>query len=103
MRLGEDGHTASLFPGAAAIREQTRWVVADRVEASPTARITLTLPVINAAAEVAFLVSGEEKAAMLRRVTDEPSRHYPLPAQLVAPRDGRVRWLVDRAAASGLR
>jgi 6-phosphogluconolactonase len=103
LGLGEDGHTASLLPDSAAVREQTRWVVADRVAASSMARITLTLPVINAAAEVVFLVSGGEKAAMLQRVTDQPSRHDLLPAQLVAPRDGRVRWLVDRAAASGFR
>ena len=103
LGLGEDGHTASLFPGTAAVWEQTRWVVADRVAASPTARITLTLPVLNAAAEVVFLVSGEQKAAVLQRVVEVPSGHDLVPARLVAPPGGRLRWLVDSAAANHLR
>jgi polyphosphate glucokinase len=100
LGLGEDGHTASLFPGSAAIREEARWVVAPNDAPSSTERITLTLPVINAAAEVAFLVSGEEKARTLQRVIEGPRAPELLPAQRVAPSHGRLRWLVDRAAAS---
>lgn len=103
LGLGEDGHTASLFPGTAALRETARWVVAQEVDALPPRRITLTPPVINAAAEVAFLVSGPEKAAILEQVIEGPYRPRELPAQLVAPRAGRLRWLADAAAAGSLR
>ncbi|MGH7466489.1 MAG: 6-phosphogluconolactonase [Longimicrobiales bacterium] len=100
LGLGEDGHTASLFPGTAAIHERTRWAVAHYVAALSTWRVTLTLLAINAAANVAFLVSGRDKAKMLRQVTEGPYRPDLFPAQMVAPREGRLRWLVDHAAAS---
>lgn len=66
-------------------------------------RVTLAPPVINAAAQVAFIVAGAEKSVMLRRVIDGPIEPVTLPAQVVAPRDGRVRWLVDAEAANDLR
>jgi 6-phosphogluconolactonase len=72
------------------------------VAARPAWRITLTLPVIDAAAEVAFLVSGAEKAAILKRVLEDRGRRDALPAQRIAPRTGRLRWLVDAAAARRL-
>jgi len=100
--LGEDGHTASLFPGSAAVHEQTRWVLAARASAASMWRITLTPAVINAAAEVLFLVSGGAKAAILRRVLEGPRRPQELPAQAIAPSNGRVRWCVDAAAAADL-
>jgi 6-phosphogluconolactonase len=65
-------------------------------------RITLTPVVLNAAAEVVFLVAGADKAAMLHRVLEDPVDPDALPAQVVAPRDGRLRWLVDADAAAGL-
>jgi 6-phosphogluconolactonase len=68
----------------------------------PTARVTLTPAVINAAAEVAFLVSGRAKAATLRRVREGPYQPDALPAQIIAPRAGRLRWLVDADAAADL-
>jgi 6-phosphogluconolactonase len=102
LGLGGDGHTASLFPGTDALQETTRWVVAHYVAALSTWRITLTPLVINAASHVAFIVSGAEKAAILARVIEGPLRPGDLPAQLVAPRDGRLRWLVDAAAARNL-
>jgi len=102
LGLGEDGHTASLFPGSAAVREQTRWVMAVHPAAAAVWRITLTPAVINAAAEVLFLVSGGAKAGILRRVLDGPRRPEELPAQAIAPTDGRVRWCVDAAAAAEL-
>jgi 6-phosphogluconolactonase len=103
LGLGEDGHTASLFPGTAALQETTRWVVAHYVAAMSMWRITLTPLLINAAADVAFIVSGREKTIALRRVIEGPYRPAELPAQGIAPRDGRLRWLVDAAAARHLR
>jgi 6-phosphogluconolactonase len=102
LGLGEDGHTASLFPGGAAVHEQTRWVMAARASAASMWRITLTPAVINAAAEVLFLVSGSAKAGILRRVIEGPRRPQELPAQAIAPFNGRVRWCVDAAAAAEL-
>lgn len=100
LGMGDDGHTASLFPGAAAIREQRRWVVADFVEKLGAWRVTLTPAVINAAADVIFLVSGPGKAERLRQVLAEPHQPDRLPAQIVRPARGRLRWLVDAAAAT---
>jgi len=102
LGLGEDGHTASLFPGGAAVHEQTRWVMAARASAGAMWRITLTPAVINAAAEVLFLVSGGAKAGILRRVIEGPRRPQELPAQAIAPTSGRMRWCVDAAAAADL-
>ena len=102
LGMGPDGHTASLFPGTAALQEKSRLVVANWVEKLKTSRLSLTLPVLNAAACVAFLVSGTDKAPVLKCVLegDDPGEQYP--AKLVRPRDGKLIWLVDRAAASGL-
>ena len=102
LGLGEDGHTASLFPGGAAVHERTRWVMAARATAASVWRITLTPAVINAAPEVLFLVSGGAKAGILRRVLEGPRRPQELPAQSIAPSNGRVRWYVDAAAAADL-
>ena len=102
LGLGEDGHTASLFPGSAAVHEQTRWVMAARAAAASMWRITLTPAVINAAVDVLFLVSGGAKAGILRRVLEGPRHPQELPAQAIAPSDGRVRWCVDAAAAADL-
>ncbi len=98
LGMGPDGHTASLFPGTDAVDERTRSVVAVHVEALDAWRITLTLPVINAARRVIFLVSGEAKAETLARVYAGEL----LPAALVEPVCGELTWLVDRAAASHL-
>ena len=99
LGLGDDGHVASLFPGAPALHEKQRWVVVHQPPHLP-ARITLTLPVINAARRVHFLVSGENKATALR-VAVEGSGH--LPAQLVHPKKGELLWLTDSAAAGRLK
>lgn len=102
LGIGPDGHTASLFPGTAALQEKNKLVVANWVEKFNTFRITFTLPVLNAAHEVAFLVSGTDKAPALEAVlqSDAPGDKYP--AKLVRPSNGKLIWLVDRAAASGL-
>jgi 6-phosphogluconolactonase len=102
LGMGPDGHTASLFPETAALAEKSRLVVANWVEKLKTSRITLTLPVLNAARCVAFLVSGTDKAAVLRAVlqSDAPGEKYP--SKLVQPSEGKLIWFVDRAAASEL-
>ena len=86
----------------AALRETRRWVVAHDVAAVSAWRITLTAGVINAAADVAFLVCGSEKAAALARVIEGPHRPDQLPAQLIAPSNGELHWLVDAPAAARL-
>jgi 6-phosphogluconolactonase len=105
LGMGPDGHTASLFPGSAALAETRRWVVAN-VVTSPlvhgsATRITLTAPAINAARHVRFLVTGADKAAALAQVVEgarDPERY---PSQLIAPAD--LAWLVDPAAAAALK
>jgi len=100
LGMGEDGHTASLFPGTDGLREGRRWVVAHYVEKLGAWRVTLTLAVINAAAEVVLLVSGAGKAERLREVLEGSVAAEPLPARAVRPTAGRLVWLVDAAAAS---
>lgn len=101
LGLGNDGHTASLFPGGAFTSGEP-WVAARYVAAVSQWRVTLTPVIINAAAEVLFLVSGGSKAAIVRRVLEGPQRPHELPAQLIAPANGRVLWLLDAAAARDL-
>jgi 6-phosphogluconolactonase len=102
LGMGPDGHTASLFPGTAGLQEQSRLVIANWVEKLKTHRLTFTLPVLNAARSVAFLVSGTDKAPMVLAVLEErvPGEQYP--AKLVQPTEGKLIWFLDRAAASAL-
>ena len=101
LGMGDDGHTASLFPGTAALAETEHWVVANRVEKLETWRLTLTAPAINRAAHVLFLVAGTGKAERLRQVLRGPYQPTVLPSQLIRPVSGDLVWFVDRAAASG--
>jgi len=102
LGLGKDGHTASLFPGARVIRQTSRWISTPMVTKVNMRRMTLTLPVLDAAARVVFLVVGPEKAEILHAVLEVKS-DPPYPAQLVQPRDlGLKIFLVDRAAAAKL-
>lgn len=103
LGLGTDGHTASLFPGTPALYERNRWVVPNRAayEDRHPERITLTLPALNAAEVVMFLVTGQGKSQVLAQVLQSP-RSSELPAAQVRPASGRLVWLVDRAAASAL-
>lgn len=101
MGLGPDGHTASLFPGRPEAGERERWVAAvPEAGMDPRVpRVSLTLPVFDAAREVVFLIAGEGKAEAVRAVFAEP-RDTSLPAALVQPESGVLRVLVDRAAAA---
>ncbi len=99
LGMGADGHTASLFPGTAALAEQRRLVVVGQAPHPPRQRLTLTLPVLNRASWVLFLVTGAEKGPALAQVWQAPPDRPPLPAALVQPRRGSVIWLVDEAAA----
>lgn len=100
LGIGPDGHTASLFPGSPALQEKHRLVVANWAEQFHTHRITLTLPVLNNAVVVVFLVGGQEKSGVLHQVLEGPEGQFP--SQLVRPADGKIIWLLDRAAASEL-
>lgn len=100
LGMGEDGHTASLFPGTDATRETSKWVVAVYVERLKTFRITLTAPVFNHAAHVMFLVAGKEKAKRLAEVLHGNAENDETPAQKIQPVNGSLEWLVDKAAAS---
>jgi 6-phosphogluconolactonase len=100
LGLGKDGHTASLFPGTRVTRQTSRWVSTPMVTKLNMRRMTLTLPVLDAAMRVVFLVVGSEKAEILHTVLQEKS-DPPLPAQLVQPRNLGVKlFLVDKAAAA---
>jgi len=98
LGMGPDGHTASIFPGSAAARITDRLAAGVRVEPPGHDRVTLTLPVLNAAAAVVFMIAGADKAAALARV----AAGHDLPAGRVRPADGTLLWLVDRAAAASL-
>lgn len=100
--LGEDGHTLSLFPETSALDVTDRWVVANPVLKLETTRLTLTVPVANAASTVIFLVAGEGKAAALREVLEGDADPRAYPAKLVRPESGELIWMADRAAAGSL-
>jgi len=100
LGLGPEGHIASLFSDSTALNERHKLVVANWVEKFKTYRITLTLPVLNLAACVMFLVSGSDKASIVKEIFENPDAH--LPAQEVRPRDGELLWLMDLAAAGDL-
>jgi len=114
LGLGEDGHTASIFPGSEVLYESKRWVAAPWVEKLNSYRITLTLPVLNNGKSVVFLVTGASKAKILREVIEtrpkattnqdtrssaEEASEVLYPAQAISPTSGAVSWLVDEAAA----
>jgi 6-phosphogluconolactonase len=97
LGMGGDGHTASLFPQSPALAERRLWVCSNYSPRLGKYRLTLTYPVLNAAAEIIFLVSGDDKAETLRQVLEGPPGIYP--AQGINPANGRLSWFVDRQAA----
>lgn len=102
LGMGDDGHTASLFPSTEALTNASAWVVSNWVEKFGTWRITLTAPAINRARHVLFTVSGAGKAERLREVLRGPRDTERLPSQLIRPDTGTLEWFVDKAAATKL-
>ncbi len=97
LGLGTDGHTASIFPGSEVLNETERLVAAPWVEKLNTYRITMTLPLLNNGASVVFLVSGAEKAQIVKEVLEGPQKY---PAQEVKPINGELIWMLDQDAAA---
>jgi len=102
LGIGNEGHTASLFPGTKALHETKRLVVRNWVGKLYTNRITLTAPVINNAARVIFMVTGADKALALKGILEGPYEPDQLPAQLIQPPNGKLLWLVDTVAGGML-
>jgi 6-phosphogluconolactonase len=102
--MGDDGHTASLFPHAATLDSGARWVVDSPpgIPPPPVSRITVTLPVINAARRVLFLATGEEKATVLKKVLESSVDFHDFPSAGVTVKEGELIWLIDKGAASEL-
>jgi len=102
LGMGDDGHTASLFPHSAALQERTRLVLANPVPKLDTTRITLSVPTINNAARIWFLITGGSKAAVLKAVLEGPEQPDTYPSQLISPVDGELVLLLDTMAAAAL-
>ncbi|MEJ7901995.1 MAG: 6-phosphogluconolactonase [Thermomicrobiales bacterium] len=102
LGMGDDGHTASLFPATAAIHETDRLVISHEVKKLNATRLTFTPPLINTALKVAFLVGGEGKADMLARVLEGPIDIDAMPSQAIRPDNTHLTWIVDEAAAAKL-
>lgn len=100
LGMGDDGHTASLFPHTPALSESKRWVTGNFISSRRTWRITLTPVAINAAANVVFLVSGSEKAQRLQQVLTDNYTDDEFPSRLIKPADGNLIWMIDAGAAS---
>ncbi|MER3473187.1 MAG: 6-phosphogluconolactonase [Armatimonadota bacterium] len=100
LGMGSDGHTASLFPNTPALAERERWVAVGEAPTEPRIRLTLTLPVLNAGRCVYFLVTGADKAEMVRKVLLE---NAPVPAGLVRPEAGELVWWLDAESAAHMR
>lgn len=100
LGMGADGHAASLFPETKALDEKGKWVVANEVPQLKTWRMTLTYPILSAARKVLFLVTGGEKAEVLKKVLNGPTDVIKLPSQAVLSKEGETIWLLDEAAGA---
>jgi 6-phosphogluconolactonase len=103
LGLGDDGHTASLFPDSPVLEERQRWASATRRAGEEIGRVTLTPLLINQADLVVFLVAGDDKATVLREVLEDHPDPRSRPARMITPEQGELRWMVDKAAARLLR
>ena len=103
LGVGEDGHTASLFPATNILKKKKRLVKEVWVESKQTWRISFTLPLINKAVQIIFLVVGKEKAAVVATALANKKTKHSLPIQLVQPDKGIIYWLLDDAAASSIK
>ncbi len=101
LGIGDDGHTASLFPETEALNISDRWVAANFIPKLDTWRVTLTFPAINSAANILFVVTGEEKASVLNEILNGEDRTQ-YPTQRVEPRNGTIHWVIDQAAGKDL-
>ncbi len=99
LGMGEDGHTASLFPGSKSLEETARLVAPVYTEKSDQNRVTLTLAVLNNAAQILFLVAGTSKATVLSEILSDGEKKREFPAGRIRPLQGKVIWLIDREAA----
>lgn len=102
LGMGEDGHTASLFPGAPTLKEREKICVVATHPQTGQKRVSITFPVIDNADRVSFLVAGSEKEPVLNEILNKGSRPLPYPASMVHPADGVLEWYVDKAAAPWL-
>jgi 6-phosphogluconolactonase len=102
LGMGDDGHTASLFPHSAGLKEEDRWFIENYAPAMDTWRLTLTKNAINAARHIAVLVIGESKADMLLDVLEGDHQPGDKPIQLIDPKNGQMVWFLDQAAAKKL-
>lgn len=102
LGMGDDGHTASLFPETEILKEEKAWVGAVYVEKFKSVRATLTVPVLNNAREIVFLVSGGGKSSMLKTVLEGDYRPDKYPSQFLRGAKGKTTWLVDKAAAAAI-
>ncbi|MFO0943618.1 MAG: 6-phosphogluconolactonase [Pirellulales bacterium] len=102
LGIGDDAHTASLFPQTDALKENQRWVVANYVAKLATWRVTLTVPLINSAKSIAFFIAGASKTAALQTLWHGPVNHELYPSQMIRPVDGDLTFFVDQAAVNGL-
>lgn len=103
LGLGDNGHTLSLFPGTPVLEERQRWVAEVYVAEQDLYRVTMTAPFANQAAVLAFVVSGKDKAAVVKQILEGGPNAPRLPAQLIQPVQGGLRWLLDREAAGQLK
>jgi len=102
LGCGEDGHTASLFPGSPVIDEKNALVAAVQSPTGDMKRVTMTLPLLNQSRAVLFIVHGQAKAEIVWQIHEDRTDSTQLPAQLIRPSDGELLWFLDSAAASKL-
>ncbi len=100
LGIGEDGHTASLFPGASVLHERKKWTSEVFVARLNVWRVTLTLPIINNARQVVFLAEGDKKASIVRKTVYVGTPTEEIPASLIHPERGTLHWMLDADAAS---